>query len=56
VGRDGTTLVLRRGTELETLARNRLDDSFSATPAIVGDQPILRKEQYLYGIAEDPAL
>jgi outer membrane protein assembly factor BamB len=55
VGRDGTALVVRRGTELETLATNRLDDTFSATPAIVGDQLILRGERYLYGIAGDPA-
>ena len=55
VDRDGTTLVLRRGAELEALARNRLDDSFSASPAIVGDQLILRGERYLYGISEPPA-
>jgi len=54
VDRDGTTLVLRRGAELEPLARNRLDDSFSASPAIVGDQLILRGERYLYGIAVAP--
>jgi outer membrane protein assembly factor BamB len=52
--RDGTTLVVRRGPELKPLARNRLDDSFSASPALVGDQLILRGERYLYSVSEAP--
>ena len=55
VDRDGTTLVLAGGDELEPLARNRLDDSFSASPAIVGEWLILRGERALYGIAKAPS-
>ena len=33
------------------MKRMRLDDSFSASPAIVGDELYLRGESYLYFIA-----
>jgi len=49
----GTTVVLKRGSSLEVLAVNRLEDSFAASPAIVGNEIILRGERYLYAIAED---
>jgi outer membrane protein assembly factor BamB len=52
VGRDGTTLVLRRSTKLEVLATNRLDDPIDASPAIVGKQLFLRGEKFLYCIEE----
>jgi outer membrane protein assembly factor BamB len=32
--RDGTTVVLKHGAKFEVLARNALDDSFSASPAM----------------------
>ena len=51
--RSGTTVVVRRGAKLEVLARNSLDDSFSASPAIVGEELYLRGERRLYCIAED---
>ena len=51
VGRDGTTAVARRGTTLEILARNRLDDGFDASPAAVGKQLFLRGRGNLYCIA-----
>ena len=54
VSRNGTTAVIRRGARFELLATNRLDDSFSASPAIVGDELYLRGERNLYCIAEDP--
>jgi len=54
VDRNGTTLVLKRGAGFEPLARNRLEDSFSASPAIVGDALYLRGERNLYCVAEDP--
>ena len=49
--RDGATLVARAGSEFEPLATNELDDSFSASPAIVGDALYLRGDHYLYKIA-----
>jgi hypothetical protein len=52
VDRDGTALVLRHEDGLEPLARNSLDDSFSASPAIVGEWLILRGERFVYGITQ----
>ncbi len=52
----GTTQVLRHGGnkgKIETLARNQLDDSFSASAAIVGRELYLRGRRHLYCIAED---
>jgi hypothetical protein len=51
-GRDGNTAVLRQGERLEVLSKNRLDDGFDASPAIVGKQLFLRGRQSLYCIAE----
>lgn len=55
VSRNGTTVVVKRGATYDLLASNQLDDSFSASPAIVGDELYLRGEQYLYCIARPPA-
>ena len=52
VSRNGTTLVIKRGADFEVLAHNRLDDSFSASPAIVGKELYLRGDRNLYCIAE----
>lgn len=52
VGLGGTTVVLERGPELQVLARNSLDDSFSASSALAGDEIYLRGERHLYCIAE----
>jgi outer membrane protein assembly factor BamB len=49
---DGTTLVIEHGDLARVLARNRLDDSFSASAALVGRDLFLRGEKYLYCIAE----
>lgn len=54
VGRNGTTLVLRQGPELEVLATNKLDDLIDASPALVGPQLLLRGQQHLYCF-EDPS-
>jgi hypothetical protein len=51
VGRDGTTVVAKRGPTLEILASNRLDDGFDASPAAVGRQLFLRGRENLYCIA-----
>ncbi|MCP3982481.1 MAG: PQQ-binding-like beta-propeller repeat protein [bacterium] len=51
--REGTTVVVRHGSTFEKLAVNRLDDSFSASPALAGRELYLRGDESLYCIAED---
>jgi outer membrane protein assembly factor BamB len=51
-GRDGTTVVLRHDRENAALTVNRLNDSFSASPALVDEEFYLRGERFLYCIAE----
>lgn len=51
-GRDGTTVVLRHDRENATLAVNHLDDSFSASPALVDRELYLRGEHFLYCLVE----
>ncbi len=51
-GRDGVTVVIRHDSENATLAVNKLDDSFSASPALAGREFYLRGERFLYCIAE----
>jgi len=51
-GRDGTTIVIRKGRKHEVLASNTLDDGFDASPAIVNDEIYLRGHRFLYAIAE----
>lgn len=51
-GRDGNTVVLRHDRENATLAVNHLDDSFSASAALVGRELYLRGEKFLYCISE----
>lgn len=53
--REGVTLVLQDGDDPEVIARNRLDDSFSASPALAGDELFLRGERFLYCLAESGA-
>ena len=49
-GRDGLTLVLRHGPEFEILGRNKLDDRFSASAALVDGELYLRGHEHLYCI------
>jgi outer membrane protein assembly factor BamB len=51
--RDGTTLVLSHEDTPRTLGQNHLDDSFSASAALVGRELLLRGEKYLYCIAAE---
>ncbi|RKU23174.1 hypothetical protein C6503_03120 [Candidatus Poribacteria bacterium] len=51
-GRGGTVNVVQHGSEFKVLAENKLNDSFNASPAIVGSELYLRGGQYLYCIAE----
>ena len=55
VSLNGTTAVIKRGVAFDLVSRNSLDDAFSASPAIVGDELFLRGERSLYCIAEAPA-
>ncbi len=52
VSREGEAAVIRHGGEFELLASNHLDDSFSASPAVAGDELYLRGQHRLYCIAE----
>ena len=49
---DGKTGVLNAGPSPKILAQNHLDDSFSASPALVGKDLILRGSQSLYCLSE----
>lgn len=51
---DGATLVMSAGENPEALAVNQLDDSFSASPALVGNELILRGTTSLYSIRATP--
>ncbi len=53
VDRDGTTLVIKRGDQLEVLATNPLGEPVDASPAIVGKQLFLRGEKHLFCIEAD---
>ena len=50
--RNGTVAVIQHGPKFKILATNKLEDSFNASPAIVGSEIYLRGSQYLYCIAE----
>jgi len=51
--RSGATLVLSHAATPDLVALNHLDDSFSASPALVDSEIYLRGEHYLYRISED---
>ena len=51
--REGSAEVIAAGPELEVLAKNRLDDRFDASPAVVGDELYLRGARHLYCIAAE---
>lgn len=52
VGRDGTSLVLRNSEKFEVLATNHLEDKMDASPALAGNDLILRGHSFLYCVAE----
>jgi len=52
-GRDGKTVVLKRGHSFEVAAINELDESFTASPAIAGNELYLRGLKHLYCIARE---
>lgn len=51
-GRKGFTLVMKSGPAFEVLARNKLDDRFTASAALVGRELYLRGHGSLYCIAD----
>jgi len=51
--REGTTLVMSAGENPRLLARNRLDDQFSASAALAGSDLFLRGEKSLYCLVND---
>ena len=53
-GRNGTTLVLAAGPEFRILAENRLEDGFDASPALAGQDLLLRGREHLYCLSERP--
>ena len=53
LGGTGLTYTLKDGPELQIVSENKLDDSFTASPAIAGDEIFLRGQKYVYCIAED---
>lgn len=52
-GRNGATYVLKHGSSFQVLAVNKLDEEFTASPAIVGNDLYLRGKKYLYRISEN---
>jgi outer membrane protein assembly factor BamB len=52
VGRDGTTVVLEHGEELEVVSVNELGKPVDASPVAIGDVLYLRSDSRLYAIKE----
>ena len=50
--REGTTLVVKQGDELEILSTNELEERIDASPAVVGKELFLRSAGNLYCISE----
>jgi outer membrane protein assembly factor BamB len=50
IGHKGDMVVIKHGPKFEVLAKNKLDDSFNASPAIVGHEIYLRGYKNLYCI------
>jgi outer membrane protein assembly factor BamB len=52
-GRDGTTVVLKHGSQFEVLAVNKLDDEIDGSAAVADGALYLRGKNFLYCIAAD---
>ena len=50
-GTEGTCVVVKSGDSFEVLAQNTLEDSFYASPVVIGDRLYLRGDHYLYCIS-----
>jgi hypothetical protein len=51
-GHKGVMYVIKHGTQFKILAKNNLDDTFNASPAIVENEIYLRGYKNLYCIAQ----
>lgn len=49
-GRNGTTLVLKQSKKFEVIATNRLNEEINSSPAVVGNQLLIRGTKSLYCI------
>ncbi len=49
---NGSTQVVKHGQKYESVALNKLDDRFSASPVVVGNDLYLRGKKYLYCISD----
>jgi hypothetical protein len=49
--RDGKALVLASGPRPSVIAENQLDDSFDASPVIVGSDLYLRGRRFLHAVS-----
>jgi outer membrane protein assembly factor BamB len=52
IGRNGEGIVIKDADTFEILATNRLDDKFDASPAVVGNDLLLRGHKHLYCLSE----
>ncbi len=51
--RDGTTLVIDDGPELNVLATNKLGEPIGSSPALVGKDLFMRTKEHLFRISEE---
>ena len=51
-GRNGVTVVIKDGTEFESVAQNDIGEPVDATLAVVGDQLFIRGKNHLFCIQE----
>jgi outer membrane protein assembly factor BamB len=54
-GRGGSVAVIRDADAFELIAMNKLDEGINATPAIVGNELLIRGNQHLYCFEEGGA-
>jgi outer membrane protein assembly factor BamB len=52
VGREGTTTVISDDAEAKILSKNIINDTFDASPVVIGKQLLLRSWSKLYSIEE----
>lgn len=53
ISHSGVATILRAGDKLEILARNNLGEQVVATPAIVGNQILIRTASHIYAFGEN---
>ncbi len=52
-GENGIFYTIKHGSDFGVLSQNKLEDSFYASPAVIGDNLYLRGTKYLYCISEE---